>query len=200
MKETETCYYMFTFQDHEDGEKITRGMSVVQASTQGKRNACYYCSKLVTKMSQHVVQRHSNEVDVAKMMAKPIHTKERKQMLQLIMYKGNYYHNKMVIAARDGEIIPVRKPCNPRIKADEYGPCPMCLGYFLKTDLWKHNAYHCIGLESTGKCRQGKSEILMQSELLQEVYPKFKSVLEVVKKMRADNITMIVKKTISFYN
>lgn len=42
-----------------------------------------------------------------------------------------------VIRQGTGEIIPWRQP-SEEVDARNYLPCPLCLGFFLRADLWKH--------------------------------------------------------------
>jgi len=51
----------------------------------------------------------------------------------------------------NGSLILVRRQTN---HADEpaYGPCPGYLGYYMKTDLWKHQKYFCVRTDNFKKC------------------------------------------------
>lgn len=42
-----------------------------------------------------------------------------------------------VIRQGSGEIVPWRQP-SEEVDARNYLPCPLCLGFFLRADLWKH--------------------------------------------------------------
>lgn len=44
-----------------------------------------------------------------------------------------------MIRQGSGEIIPCRQP-SEEVDARSYLPCPLCLGFFLRADLWKHQA------------------------------------------------------------
>lgn len=44
-----------------------------------------------------------------------------------------------MIRQGSGEIIPWRQP-SEEVDARNYLPCPLCLGFFLRADLWKHQA------------------------------------------------------------
>lgn len=44
-----------------------------------------------------------------------------------------------VIRQGSGEIVPWRQP-SQEVDARNYLPCPLCLGFFLRADLWKHQA------------------------------------------------------------
>jgi len=65
--------------------------------------------------------------------------------------KQNFHHKEKVLNEGDGSLILVRRPTN---HADEpaYGPCPGYLGYYMKTDLWKHQKYFCVRTGNFKKC------------------------------------------------
>ena len=44
-----------------------------------------------------------------------------------------------VIRQGSGEIIPWRQP-SEEVDVRNYLPCPLCLGFFIRADLWKHQA------------------------------------------------------------
>lgn len=44
-----------------------------------------------------------------------------------------------MIRQGNGEIVPWRQP-SEEVDARNYLPCPLCLGFFLRADLWKHQA------------------------------------------------------------
>lgn len=44
-----------------------------------------------------------------------------------------------MIRQGSGEIVPWRQP-SEEVDARNYLPCPLCLGFFLRADLWKHQA------------------------------------------------------------
>ena len=118
-----------------------------------KRNACFMCAKLLTKVSKHFNQCHSDEADVARLLAQPVGSKDR----------------------RPGEI------CNPA----DYGPCPHCLGYFVRSDLWKLKAWVLRTLR-------------FESKMLQDAYQtKANAVLCVINGMKQDAITLTLGESLS---
>ncbi|XP_061525263.1 uncharacterized protein LOC133397876 [Phycodurus eques] len=69
----------------------------------------------------------------------PTGSKERHLLLEQLRCRGNYQHNIEVIRQGSGEIVPWRRP-SQEVDARNYLPCPGCLGFFLRADLWKHQA------------------------------------------------------------
>ncbi|KAJ8312511.1 hypothetical protein KUTeg_009884 [Tegillarca granosa] len=102
-----------------------------------KRDECFYCQVMLTDLRKHLIAKHHQEIDVCKMMALPLASKERKDKLKLIRYKGNFFHNKQVLDSQKGTLLVVRRPSEKQeIDADNYGPCDFCLGFFMKDDLY----------------------------------------------------------------
>lgn len=62
-----------------------------------------------------------------------------------------------VIRQGTGEIIPWRLPSED-VDARNYLPCPLCLGFFLRADLWKHQV----------SCRKKTSKLLKISDPLKD--------------------------------
>lgn len=62
-----------------------------------------------------------------------------------------------VIRQGTGEIIPWRLP-SEEVDARNYLPCPLCLGFFLRADLWKHQV----------SCRKKTSKLLKISDPLKD--------------------------------
>lgn len=64
---------------------------------------------------------------------------------------------RQVIRQGSGEIIPWRLPSED-VDARNYLPCPLCLGFFLRADLWKHQV----------SCRKKTSKLFKISVPLKE--------------------------------
>ncbi|KAJ8050051.1 hypothetical protein HOLleu_03094 [Holothuria leucospilota] len=170
------------------------GSVTVGHFTKEKRNARYFCGKVLLKISRHLLKCHGDEVDVARLAAMNKKSQARSDGLDLLRNKGNFYYNKKVLAAGRGELIVSRRP-PAQASATDYGPCPTCLGYFLKTDLWKHSHYHCVVQKDLGSARKGSKDIRVESELLEGVPQHDKKFIqEVTKHMRPDNISFITKR------
>jgi hypothetical protein len=78
-------------------------------------------------------------------------TKRRKMLFEMIRNKGNFQYNKRVQASGEGSLILVRRPLDGCFGDTFYGSCPDCLGYYIKSDLWKHQKYFCVAKNSVLK-------------------------------------------------
>ncbi len=64
----------------------------------------------------------------------------RRNLLCKLRNAGNHKHNCGVLRRNEGTLVVAYRPTNNEVKADDYGPCPYCYGYYIRKDLWKH---HC---------------------------------------------------------
>lgn len=103
-----------------------------------KRHSCPYCQKQFAKLPRHLEQVHCDELDVAKALIYPKGSKERKGCMEILRNKGNFKHNYDVLSTGSGKLIPYRRPSHDSSASTDYKPCPICLGFFKKKDLWKH--------------------------------------------------------------
>lgn len=75
-----------------------------------KRYSCYYCQKMVGQIAKHLEKKHSNEIEVSKILAMPKNSKKRRDEFSKILKVGNYYHNCEVLTLKEGSLILVRRP------------------------------------------------------------------------------------------
>lgn len=144
-----------------------------------KLNFCYYCDSFVQNFARHIIRNHSYNVEVQKMLAEPIGSRKRKQILNLLRKKGNF------VSKKDE---PVRKGA----ENTNYLPCIHCLGLYSTKNLWRHKK-QCSenpnkGTSSAGVKSQSQNFLLghlrIDSALRENVFPH----------MRADNISLVAKK------
>ena len=107
--------------------------------TYDKRQACYYCEKVYSKIARHYVQQHKRERDVRIALSFHKGSPNRKKQLEKLRLLGNYHHNLRVLQSKQGELIVSRRPstsnrCNP----NDFLPCSHCLGFIRRQELWKH--------------------------------------------------------------
>ncbi|XP_038147926.1 uncharacterized protein LOC119787925 isoform X2 [Cyprinodon tularosa] len=102
-----------------------------------KKHFCFYCRKIVQKMSRHLRRKHIDEVDVAKAFSFPKHSKERKRQLGYIRNKGNFEHNSDVLETRKGKLIPWRQP-EKKSDGHKFAHCVSCYGLFSRRAMWRH--------------------------------------------------------------
>ncbi|XP_071401664.1 uncharacterized protein [Centroberyx affinis] len=90
-------------------------------------------------MARHLLRKHRDQQEVAQASSLPTGCRQRHLLLESLRCRGNYLHNIEVIRQGSGEIVPWRQP-SEEVDARNYLPCPLCLGFFLRADLWKHQA------------------------------------------------------------
>ncbi len=108
-----------------------------ERKTYNKKQYCLYCSKPYSKMARHLEFVHHNEIEVAKAVVFPKHSKERRVQLNLLRKRGNFAHNTDVVRQGRGEMIACYRP-KKRKGAIEFIHCIYCQGLYNKRSLWKH--------------------------------------------------------------
>ena len=100
-----------------------------------KKNCCLYCGKLVSKMGRHL-QSHSIEKEIIEISSK-MDKKEKALTLKEVRLMGNYRYTLECLERGSGNIIVMRSPAL-NCRASDFVPCPSCLGFVLKRELYKH--------------------------------------------------------------
>ncbi|XP_072232410.1 uncharacterized protein [Leuresthes tenuis] len=123
-------------------EEKKEGVTVKRTWSGGKRrwdkkHYCVFCRRPQVKIARHLLRKHTDEQEVVAASTLPPGSKKRHLLLEHLRCRGNYLHNIEVIRQGSGEIIPWRQP-SEEVDARNYLPCPLCLGFFLRADLWKH--------------------------------------------------------------
>ncbi|CAH2100592.1 unnamed protein product [Euphydryas editha] len=95
-----------------------------------KKNFCIYCETHVLNFSRHIIRNHYLEVDVKKIIALPKKSQTRRNLLTQLKKKGNFVSN-LIRCERPMRI----EKC---INESDYLPCPYCLGFYARNQLWKH--------------------------------------------------------------
>ena len=140
-----------------------------QTRTYDKRQACFYCEKLYSKIARHYVQQHKREREVRIALSFHKGSPNRKKQLEKLRLLGNYHHNLRVLRSKQGELIVSRRPsisnrCNP----NDFLPCSHCLGFIRRQELWKHVKSCKFKPESTETPKyqkvQEKSKLLVYTE------------------------------------
>lgn len=104
-----------------------------------KKQTCFYCGLLVSKITRHHELKHMTEKEVAIALSFNKGSPWRKKHLEKLRLLGNYHHNLTVMETGKGELIVCRRPtsgkgCNP----SDFLPCNFCLGFIKCQELWKH--------------------------------------------------------------
>ena len=109
----------------------------------GKKYPCFLCNKEFGKLPRHLFQTHSDNEEVMEIFSlnKEIPKEEKLQihLLDALRLKGDFFHNLKVLQF-GGELKLLRRPNygNNWIYRD-FTPCPHCLGFVSKYELWRHN-------------------------------------------------------------
>jgi len=163
-------------EEHEEVECITStGTSKVSVVVESyitvsseKEHYCFYCFKRISKTARHLESYHRSEDEVAKILLSPKKSDERRRLFERIMCAGDFCHNVEVLRSGSGNLVVLRCPAETDclthdITASEYVPCPGCLGFIVKCDLW-HHARKCRGVNE-GICWE-RGSVLTASSLL----------------------------------
>ncbi|XP_029985789.1 uncharacterized protein LOC115416199 [Sphaeramia orbicularis] len=137
-------------------EEQKEGVAVKRIWNEGKRrwdkkHYCVFCRRPQVKIARHLLKKHADQQEVLAASELPPGSKQRHLLLEQLRCRGNYLHNIEVIRQGSGEIIPWRRPSED-VDARNYLPCPLCLGFFLRADLWKHQA-SCVKKMNTNTCK-----------------------------------------------
>ncbi|XP_033730179.1 uncharacterized protein LOC117319494 isoform X1 [Pecten maximus] len=135
-----------------------------------KRQACYYCGQLFAKISEHLENKHKDQMEVARIIAMKKGSKERTLAWKKIRNMGNFQHNVSIMSTHDQndndlQLIVDRRPKNVR-SLKEFLPCSFCLGFFLKSELWRHSK--TCPLKMQGSEEQKETRVQLSSKLLLE--------------------------------
>ena len=140
-------------QDSDEAEQLKKKVRLDQCKTRtirengvkrkvtsySKYQACYYCDKLVSKISKHLPSHHKKEPEVVEMMALPLKSKERRQKCKLLTNWGNYKHNRQVLRRGKGKIIVAKRPSpGQEVSFFRFYPCSHCLAFINRSELWRH--------------------------------------------------------------
>lgn len=185
--------------DTEDENGGRSNLVTVRTCTKGekrkwdKRHYCVYCKNPQSKMARHLMQKHNKEKEVATALCLPPKSKQRLQMLEKLRRKGNYQHNVEVLQKGQSEIVTYRQP-SMSATAQDYLPCNICYGFFLKDEVWRNEK----------KCRKtmGEPEVLSKKKrrvqtaalcLVPYRGQLSKRCLEIVSRMVIDEVSHEVK-------
>lgn len=164
-----------------------------------KRHSCYFCRKVIcNNFSRHIEMHHGDEIEAARILAMPKNSKRRRDAFADLVRSGDFYHNCEVLSLKQGQLILTRRPNKQELSCtsySEYGPCPECLGFLLKRQLWHHLKYTCT---SKGKrlnedeCKiTGKGPIAESGALLNGILAKNweTGFLDIINHFRNDEIS-----------
>ena len=110
--------------------------------------------------------------------------------LEFLKNKGNYMHNVKVIREKIGQLIVIRRPTTT-VSYKEFLPCPKCLGFLGRKDLWRHKSSCDGGSKETqeNKCINANRMILYSS--INKSHSEVQ--MYVVESMRKDDVYLVFK-------
>lgn len=102
-----------------------------------KSYSCFFCEKETAKIPRHFKTHHKDEPEVMRIEAMD-NKKVRQLELDRFRLKGDFYHNLKVLKC-GGELKVLRRPSvSETISYKQFVPCPHCLGFLQKHELWRH--------------------------------------------------------------
>ncbi|XP_067214685.1 uncharacterized protein [Linepithema humile] len=155
-----------------------------------KKNCCFFCKKLHTKIARHLETIHSNEDEVKKFSLLPKKCRERLKIIDTIRRKGNFQYNTDSNIGK-GDLIVCRRPQASKNKeVKDYLPCAKCHGFFSKISLRQH-FYRCTGRNS----KHTKAVTVLGRSILGRVHSaanrKLRSVILPV--IREDDVCRVIR-------
>ncbi len=177
------------------------------SSSVSKKNYCYICGKPQSKYARHLKTHEKSNVDVARALALPKHSKERQKLLNKLWNKGNYEHNADVLVNGTGLLKLRRKP-KKIYNSKDYVHCMYCHAVFFLRDLWRH-VCNCLSKPVENQAVPGRTRVLSlatmcNTALIQQISQGVWKLLTV---MKDDDISAAVRSDFcilqlaqSFYN
>ena len=183
-------------QDEDCSEEIivdTAKKSDVGKRRYDKKNSCFYCTSMLSKIGRHILTVHKDEEEVSRILATTKNkSRERKIELELLRKKGNFHHN-MKVRKVGGTMQISRRPSSiENASHAEYLPCRNCLTFVKKGHLWRHNK-SCSQRrpnEPSNRKRQYEAMMLVNPT---EDKDKAKFMEDIVSHMRMDDKGIISK-------
>ena len=161
-----------------------------KVTSYSKFQACYYCGKLVSKVSKHLPAHHSKEPEVKEIMDLPTGSKDKRQKLKLITNWGNHNHNKKVLKKGKGDIIVAKRPTEA-VSFHHWYPCTCCFAWINRSELWRH-VNKCKYKEAGDK--MNSTEMVERSKtLLISTTVEDPRLAKLITKIRAGEVLDIIK-------
>ncbi len=155
-----------------------------------KKNFCLYCEKPYAKITRHLKQKHSGEVEIAKALSYKQGSSMQNLLLTKVRNMGNYHHNSAVLSTGKGEIIPKRQAMHMSTATD-YLPCKFCFAMYVKTDLWRHHKRCKLKVREN---MPGRRKVQASCSLLLPMDTTISSGLQtIIEDMTYDAVTQVIK-------
>ena len=114
----------------------TRGITL-------KNNAVFFCQKKKTKIARHLEKAHQNIQEIGSLPSAKNASKrdleKRKRVFAKYRNLGNFNNNVDVLLEKRGMFYVGRRPSDEKNATPyDYLPCPNCLTFLVKGELWRH--------------------------------------------------------------
>nr|XP_022290881.1 uncharacterized protein LOC111102433 isoform X2 [Crassostrea virginica] len=182
-----------------ENEIITSTVKDVDVQQSGNQNGirvwdkvhyCVYCEKGFTNITKHYLRVHSDEKDVQLIKSHPLKSTDRKLALLKLRNCGDYQHNHEVLRSRHGTLVTFTRNWNDS-SADQFLPCQYCLGFFLKSSLWRHTKNCPFAPEGKEKYRKVSSQSMLLLPASTEVSEGLRE--KVLSRMSSDEISIAAR-------
>ncbi|XP_029158730.1 uncharacterized protein LOC114931007 [Nylanderia fulva] len=155
-----------------------------------KKNCCFYCRKMQSKIARHLATVHRNKPEVKKFIDLCPNNLERKKIIETIRRNGNFIYNTNS-NINEGKLLVCRRPRKDKQKsAKDYTACAKCKGFFVKTSLRRHFK-QCTSYGS----KQTRSVLVMGRAVIGRINPIAEETLRkvVFPALREDEITRLIR-------
>lgn len=167
------------------------------SSKDKKKNYCYFCKTLQTKIARHLETIHSNELEVKKFSLLPKRCAERLKIIDTIRRKGNFLYN-TDSNINEGDLIVCRRPQSLKNReVKDYLPCAKCHGFFSKVSLRQHfyrctnrNSKHSKAVSILGRAILGRIHSTASRKLRSVIFPVIRED-DVCRVIRYDNLIIL---------
>lgn len=155
-----------------------------------KKNCCFYCRKMQSKIARHLATVHRNEAEVKKFLDLHPNNLERRRIIETIRRNGNFVYNTNN-NVNDGKLIVCRHPRKDKQKsAKDYTACAKCKGFFVKNSIRRHFK-QCAGHGS----KYTRSVLVMGIAIIGRINPIAEETLRkvVFPALREDEIIRLIR-------
>ena len=167
-----------------------------------KKYSCFLCNKEFGKLPRHLFQTHGDNEEVMEILSLnkeiPKEEKLRIHLLDALRLKGDFFHNLRVLHF-GGELKLLRRPnYENNWTYRDFTPCPHCLGFVLKYELWRHN----INCQFKDKARnipkfgrlQAESEMLLFTSMEKPSQSFMELKDTILSSMKSDDVSSLVRR------
>ncbi|XP_040928788.1 uncharacterized protein LOC114865608 isoform X2 [Betta splendens] len=155
---------------------------------QSRRNYCYVCGKGMSKISRHLVRHADEEPDIAKVLALPKNSKERKMLLNDLRNRGDYKHNQKVLKTNCGVLKAKRQRRTQTVNGETHTHCQYCKG-FISRRLMSNHFSRCPNITAN------KANILHESDVAESSLSKtpLSDMQKIILSLPSDETSFMVK-------